>query len=249
MTTSQTRATKGAVTPEELGYLVGGPGRAAETAIAGLLDAGRIRISREGVITAVSGHWNPTPLQAQVMSGHHGHLSVVTKAVAFSPAADALREHLINRGLVHRKRGGKLHTVLWTFAILIFGAGIVFEAKSLVPFIGVSIGLVVLAQFFRPRKPLTSAGRRVVRKAVPRGRVEAVAVHGLRGKINGRPVAAFFELPEDVVRQLPTRSSKKRSSDSTSSCGSGCGGSSCSSDSSGGGSSCGGGGCGGGGGD
>ncbi|WP_089958948.1 TIGR04222 domain-containing membrane protein [Lentzea xinjiangensis] len=56
-------------TPEELGCLSGGPSRAAGVALARLLQAGLVRVSREGVVTAV--HRPPrtpiSPLEARIL--------------------------------------------------------------------------------------------------------------------------------------------------------------------------------------
>ena len=88
-------------TPEELACLAGGPARAAEVALARLLDAGQVRISREGFVTAVQpGHAHhaagsadperPAPRrQLRPRPGvHRGH----------RVEAASLRTHLIDRG-------------------------------------------------------------------------------------------------------------------------------------------------------
>ena len=57
--------------PEELGCLTGGPARAAEVALARLLHAGLVRISRDGVASAVNvpGRGPSSPLEAQILNG------------------------------------------------------------------------------------------------------------------------------------------------------------------------------------
>ena len=112
-------------TPEELGCLAGGPGRAAEVALARLLQAGLVRISRDGVVTAV--HQNPgrvTPLEAHVLQGLRGrrYLDEVLRDAAVSAEAEGLRSHLAGRGLLRRRRSLRPRLYPWLFTL---GIGLV----------------------------------------------------------------------------------------------------------------------------
>src|SRR5690349_24479740 len=59
---------------EEIGFLAGGPGRAAEPALARLMDGGLVRVSREGLVTAVhqNGHGATTRIEAFILNGLNG---------------------------------------------------------------------------------------------------------------------------------------------------------------------------------
>lgn len=260
-------------TPEELGCLAGGPARAAEVALARLIQAGLVRVSREGVLSAVHipGRGPTTPLEAQILSGlrHGRHLNDVIYGAFSSPEAEGLRSHLINRRLLRRRRSMRPRLYPWLFLLtpVLFIAGVlsVVEPELLADFLDFAPPLtefpfwyffaaaavaVVLASILRARDPgrlRTRAGyvavKRAQRRVDPRDPVGAVAARGMRGRVGGMAVAGMFGLTAVAVGMLPGRETT-----SSSSCGGGCSSdSSCSSGDSGGG--CGGGGCGGGGGD
>jgi uncharacterized protein (TIGR04222 family) len=112
-------------TPEELGCLAGGPARAAEVALARLLHAGAVRISREGVVTAV--HRNPgrlSPLEARILNSVQvgRYLHDVLREAATSAEADGLRAHLADRGWLRRRRSWRPRLYPWLFLL---GAGLV----------------------------------------------------------------------------------------------------------------------------
>ncbi|MFD5830405.1 TIGR04222 domain-containing membrane protein [Lentzea sp. NPDC060358] len=113
-------------TPEELGCLVGGPARAAEVALARLLDAGLVRVSREGVLTAVHvpGRGPSTPLEAQVLAGlRTGRpLADVLRGAAGSPEAEGLRAHLAGRGLLRHRRSWRPRLHPW---LMLAGFGLI----------------------------------------------------------------------------------------------------------------------------
>ncbi|TWP48125.1 TIGR04222 domain-containing membrane protein [Lentzea tibetensis] len=230
MTTSTQAST---VTPEELGFLVSGPGRASEVALARLLDAGLIRISRQGLVSAVETPGNgATPLEAQMLASLRispQNLDVITKTTAYSPATESLRQHLLARRLIGKPRKGALYPWAWIIAILTFVIGL--GADNFLPYLLVAVAVAVLGVVFLRRKGhLTGAGKRVVKRAAALDRVTAVAVYGLRGKIFNQPVYAMFGLTASVVGMLPVRRIKKRVREDTGvgSCGTSCG-SSCSS--------------------
>lgn len=230
MTTS---AQASAVTPEELGFLISGPGRASEVALARLLDAGLIRISRQGLVSAVDAPGNgATPLEAQMLASLRTspqNLDVIAKMTAYSPASESLRQHLLARRLIGKPRKGALYPWAWIAAIIAFFIGV--GSDNFLVYLLVAIALVVLGVLFlRPKGHLTATGKRVVQQAAALDRVTAVAVYGLRGKIFHQPVYAMFDLTASVVGMLPVRRRKKRvrADSGVGSCGAGCG-SSCSS--------------------
>ena len=89
------------ITVEEFGFLSGGPGRAAEVAVVRLLEAGLLRISREGVVSAVSAtsQGASTPLEAYALgAARTGRmLGELIKSTAGSSALDGLKQHLVDR--------------------------------------------------------------------------------------------------------------------------------------------------------
>ncbi|MGW6445337.1 TIGR04222 domain-containing membrane protein [Lentzea sp. NPDC055074] len=256
-------------TPEELGCLAGGPARAAEVALASLIQAGLVRVSREGVLSAVHipGRGPATPLEAQILSGlrHGRHLNDVIHGAFSSPEAEGLRSHLVNRRLLRRRRSlrPRLYPWLFLFGPLLVVLGFLSLVWPELPrewvpqvaeypfwyFIAAGVLLIVWASVLGARDPgrlRTRAGyvavKRAQRRVDPRDPIGAVATRGMRGRVGGLAVAGLFGLSAVAVGMLPGRETT-----TSSSCGGGCSSSSsCSSGDSGGG--CGGGGCGGGGG-
>lgn len=253
-------------TPEELACLAGGPARATEVALARLHDAGLVRISREGFVTAIGSGRPATPLEAAVLASVRRtgrYLPDLVSTVAAGPEAASLRTHLIDRGLLRRRRSRRPRLYPWLFflgALLVLAgiAGFVVpDVLALVPvdvprwaYFAAGVAAFVWGGVLGARDPgrlRTRKAYRLVNRAqrdvastrgpargTPQYRLAAVAVMGLGGQ------AALFGLTPAVV------GTRSKSSDS-SSCGSGCSSSSCGSSDGGG--SCGGGGCGGGGGD
>ncbi|GLY48831.1 hypothetical protein Lesp01_24870 [Lentzea sp. NBRC 102530] len=258
-------------TPEELGCLAGGPARAAEVALARLIQAGLVRVSREGVLSAVHvpGQGPATPLEAQILRGlRHGRLlnDVVYGAFA-SPETEGLRTHLVNRKLLRRRRSYRPRLYPWLFLLtpLLFIAGVLSAVapELLVDFLDFAPSLtgfpfwyffaagvvaLVWASVLRARDPgrlRTRAGYVLVKRAQnrvsSRDPIGAVAARGLRGRAGGMAIAGMFGLSALAIGMLPGRETT-----SSSSCGGGCSSDSSCSSSDSGGSSCGGGGCGGG---
>lgn len=254
-------------TPEELGCLVGGPSRAAEVALARLLHAGAVRISREGVVTAV--HRNPgriSPLEARILNSVQvgRYLHDVLREAATSPEAEGLRNHLADRGLLRHSRSWRprLHPWLFLLAVALVVAGVLrIVAPHLllelpVPniteyrpwyFFAAGALVYVWAKVLSARDPgrlRTRSGHRLAKRSQRQVSVQdplsAVASRGLRGKVGRVAIAGMFGLTPVMVGLLPHRDTS-----SGSSCGGGCSSSSCGGGDSGG-SSCGGSGCGGG---
>lgn len=244
---------------EQAGYLTAGPGRAAETALARLIDAGLVRVSRDGLVSAVhqTSHGATTPAEARLLNHARATLrfDAIVKSIANSTEMTQLHEHLLGRGLMQRPRR---RSPAWVFSLGV-AVFLVFLGFSTPAFL---VGVPIALLFFvwqRGRSAVTKAGKEALRQVTASDRVHAVALYGFAGKVSGHKVGDLFDLSQSVVKMIPLKKKNRSSSDgggcgsasSCSSCGSGCGSSSssCSSGSSGssGGSSCGGG-CGGGGG-
>ncbi|HEX7304584.1 TIGR04222 domain-containing membrane protein [Lentzea sp.] len=258
-------------TPEELGCLVGGPARAAEVALARLIDAGLVRVSREGVVTAVHAQGRVSPLEGQILAGLRTGRSLpdVLRTAAASPEAEGLRVHLADRGLLRHRRSYRPRLYPWLrlagIVLVVVGfldavapevvAPVMSVVGGLVPdwiFFGAGVVLLLWSAVLSARDPgrLRTreghlAAKRARRRVGAQDRLGSVAVRGLRGRVGGVAVAGMFGLSAAAVATLPARDAS-----SSSSCGGGCSSSSCGGGDGGGdgGSGCGGG-CGGGGGD
>ncbi|MER5261662.1 TIGR04222 domain-containing membrane protein [Actinosynnema sp. NPDC002837] len=249
--------------PEQQGLLVGGPGRAAEVAVVSLVEAGAVRISREGLVSVVGrpGHgWSP--LQAYVLRSAPRTLGELITATAWSAEAQSLRQHLVDVGLVTPPGRRK---ALRTLRLLVVAAVVVtmivagaLDLPFALAFFTAVAGAVVAVVLGRLSRPLTARGRQVVRAlkqvAVSPNRIALVAYYGLLGKVERHHVWEVLGIAPAAAATLRRRS-RGSGSDGGASCGGGCGscassscGGSSSSSSDSGGSSCGGGGCGGGGG-
>ncbi|MFJ8966551.1 TIGR04222 domain-containing membrane protein [Lentzea sp. NPDC102401] len=259
-----TAATGTRVSPEQIGYLTEGPGRAAETALARLLDAGLARVSRDGIVSAV--HQNElgatTAVETLILIGLSKpvRFDAVVRNAAKSSEMRALHQQLRAQRLTRNPRPRL--AAWWVFLAIgvVLGLAAFLEPWTLFG----AVGFLGFAYWTYGAKPLTRAGQAALKDVTASDRVLAVALEGFRGRIENRSVGELFGLPQSVVKMLPRKRKNKarrrggRAASSAAACGSsacgssGCGSSSsCSSGSScgGGGSSCGGGGGGGGGGD
>jgi uncharacterized protein (TIGR04222 family) len=251
------------LSPEQIGHLSAGPGRAAETALARLLHAGLVRVSRDGRVSAVhqNGHGAATRVEARILANLRtpSRFHKVVRGAANGPEMKTLHQQLLERKVMRRAR--RRLGAWWVFLGV---AGLLTVLGLAEPgfFVGAA-GFLLIGLWSRGRKPVTRAGRAALKHVTASDRVLAVALYGFRGKVGGQHVGDLFDLPQSVVRTIVLKRKKKSTSDGggcgtaasgCGSCGSGCGSSSssCSSASScsSGGSSCGGGGggCGGGGG-
>ncbi|WP_329793651.1 TIGR04222 domain-containing membrane protein [Lentzea sp. DG1S-22] len=229
-------------TAEEIGFLAGGPGRAAEAVLARLMDGGLVRVSREGLVTAV--HQNTygatSPLEAYVLAGLHGTprpVQQVVQVAMTSHEMGALHQSLVARGVVRsswgRPRGGKtaLRVVLFLMAF-----ASLFVALAVEPLVLVLTGMVlVTALLLRDKGRLTANGKIVVRYAFrsTSSSADAVALFGLRrGK--QRAVKSSGSSTSHVGSGCGSYDWSHHSCGGSSSCSSAssCGSSSCSSSSS-----------------
>jgi len=245
---------------EQIGLMIAGPGRAAEAALARLIDAGLVRVSRDGLVTAVhqNNHGATTAIEARILSYARTAIRFdkVVRSTANSTEMTQLQQQLRDQKLMQRPR--RRHEAWW-FSLAVAGGLCVLGFMAPVLFVGVPIALLF---FFwqRGRSAVTRAGKAALLRVTATDRVTVVATYGFRGKVNRRPVGELFGFSQSIVKMIPLKNRKRRSTSdgggcgsSCSSCGSGCGsssGSSSSGCSSSSGSSCGGGGssCGGGGG-
>lgn len=257
VTPTTTQGTR--LSTEQIGYLAAGPGRAAETVLARLLDAGLVRVSRDARVSAVhrNNHGAATRAEARLLA----HLrtpvrfDLAVKTLAHSSEMQALHRQLLDQKLARRPR--RRLDMWWVF--LLVGSALTLLGIAVHGLLVGGSAFLFLAYWLRGRSPVSRAGKAALRSVTAIDRVHAVALYGFRGKVGGQYVGDLFGLSQGIVKMIALKR-RKSSSDSgsgcgsttasCSSCGSGCGsssssGSSCSS----GGSSCGGGGCGGGGGD
>ena len=175
-------------TVEEIGFLAGGPGRAAQAALARLVDGGLVRISREGLVTAVhqNGYGATTPIEAYVLAGLHGAarpLGQVVGATAGSMEMGSLHQSLVARGLVRRQWGKPRGGAVAFQALLVFLA--IASAFAAIAFDGKLIALTIVLLFFvfllRDKGRLTALGKSTLRYALgrQRGGADVVALRGM----------------------------------------------------------------------
>lgn len=251
-------------TAEEIGFLAGGPGRAAEAALARLMDGGLVRVSREGLVTAVhqNGHGATTRIEGFILTALNGAgrpIGHVVGPASHSQEMGSLRQSLTDRAMIRRHwgraSGGRvaLRTLLFVLGFVFLVAAIAVDRNLLL----VAIVALVVAILLRRKKMLTPQGKGVLGHARlnPRDRVDAVALYGLRGVVGRQRVCDLFDLPPQVVFGTPVNVGRRKSrSDSGGGCGGGyyyscgstssCSSSSCSSNSCNSTSSCGSSGCG-----
>ena len=181
---------------EEQAFLVGGRGRAAEVAVVSLVEAGALRISREGLVSAVGrpAHgWSP--LQAHVVRSLPRSLGDVITATAQSAEAQSLGQHLVDRGLVtpsvRRQVARRTRQLLIAAAVGAVIATIVLELSPGVTFGAVVAGVVGAWVLRRVGRPLTGAGRQVVQRlksvAVSPNRIALVAYSRAAGQGRAPP--------------------------------------------------------------
>ncbi|SDM68200.1 TIGR04222 domain-containing protein [Lentzea albidocapillata subsp. violacea] len=174
---------------EEIGFLAGGPGRAAEAVLARLLDGGLVRVSREGLVTAVhqNGYGARTPLEAYVLAGLQGTARPINQVVQVAMASHemgALQASLVARGMVHREfgkpRGGKIALRVVLFLLAFVSVFVAFAIDTRV-FVLTAL-LVFVAILLRKPGRLTRNGKTVWLYALrnPSSSADAVALSGLR---------------------------------------------------------------------
>ena len=223
---------------EEIGFLAGGPGRAAEAVLARLLDGGLVRISREGLVTAVhqNGYGARTALEAYVLAGLQGTARPIQQVVQVTRASHemgALHQSLVDRGMVHRRfgkpRGGRiaLRVVLFMLAFVSVFVAFAIDARLFL----LTALLVFLAILLRNPGRLTRNGKTVWMYAMrTRSSADSVALFGLR---RGKQRTTSSSAPYVGTSGCSSYDWDHHSCGGTSSCGgSSCSTSSCNSSSS-----------------
>ncbi|WP_394621583.1 TIGR04222 domain-containing membrane protein [Lentzea sp. JNUCC 0626] len=236
-----TAARRTDVSAEEIGFLTAGPGRAAETALARLIDGGIVRVSRDGLVSAVhqNGHGSTTDVEAHIhnqVRSKSVRIGQVVQNAANSVKMDALQRDLRSRRLTRsaRPRLG----AWWVFLVIgLFLALVAITEPWLL--IG-TVGFLGIAWYSFGAKPLTRSGRAALAGVTASDRVLAVALEGFRGRIGNRAVGDLFGLSQAVVKMIPRKKKARKmarggaassSAAACGSCGSGCGSSSCGSSS------------------
>ncbi|MET9627059.1 TIGR04222 domain-containing membrane protein [Lentzea sp. NPDC006480] len=221
--------------PEEIGFLAGGPGRAAETALARLMDGGHVRISREGLVTAVhqNGHGAKTRIESFILNSLNGAgrpIGHVVGPASHSQEMGSLRQSLTDRAMI-RRRWGKASGGKVALRVLLILVGVGFLVATFAAdrvFLAGTVVAWLLAFLLRGKKMLTPTGKRALgyARTHQRSRVDAVAVYGLRGVMGRQRVADLFGLPPQVLYSpapLHLQHNKRKSrSDSGGGCGSSC---------------------------
>lgn len=242
----------------ELAYLAGGGGRVVETAVARLIDLGRLRPSRRGTVQVVAGATATDAVDRAVLgdAARYGHrtLGLLIDRVATADEVRGIRAALVDKGLLVDGRAVRARLSAAPVAVL-FAVGLARWANGVSS--GRPIGWLTLALlatavaglllYRRPVPERTYAGDRVLaeaRRDHRAGRARAQADTALLG---GAAMAVLFAgLAAYPDAEVSAALELQRQSAASSSSGSGCGGATagCGSSSSGG-SSCGGGGGGG----
>ncbi|GLY54586.1 TIGR04222 domain-containing membrane protein [Lentzea sp. NBRC 102530] len=237
-----TAARRTDVSAEEIGFLTAGPGRAAETALARLIDGGVVRVSRDGLVSAVhqNGHGATTDVETHIhnqVRSKSVRIGQVVQRAANSVKMDALQRDLRSRRLTRspRPRLG----AWWVF--LVIGLFLALAAITEPWLLIGTAGFLGTAWYSFGAKPLTRAGRAALAGVTASDRVLAVALEGFRGRVGNQAVGDLFGLSQAVVKMIPRKKKARRmargggasgSAAACGSCGSGCGSSSCSSSSS-----------------
>lgn len=93
----------GRPTPEELGFLAGGPQHAVQVAVARLVDAGVVRVDRRGTLTSMAaGERTGRPLDDAVLAelARPRKVATVAAKLADEPVVTKIGESLVRRGLL-----------------------------------------------------------------------------------------------------------------------------------------------------
>lgn len=115
------RAEAGGLGLYERAYLHGGSDRVSDTALAGLIHGGRVRVSRSQKLQRVSAHGEDDEVQREVLAlaGREGTISAPRKAIRLSGHCDTLRRRLVEEGfLVPSGAHAVLRLLVWGFPIL-----------------------------------------------------------------------------------------------------------------------------------
>ncbi|CRK55894.1 hypothetical protein [Alloactinosynnema sp. L-07] len=251
---ADTRPTGGTIRPgqlsmHELAYLAGGARRVVETAIARLIDQGRIRPSRKGSVSVVEGSTSADPVDMAVLSDvkRYGDRAIhlLVDKVSRVDAVTGVGDSLVRKGLLVGEAAARARWGALPLAVLfVVGAARWINGISDGRPIGwlslalLATGLAMVLVYRMPVPTRTYAGERVLREAKPNGRrvpSEEAALLGAAGVVG---IVAFSGLGAHPDEEINTAMASHRSSHdggssssggdggggSSSSCGGGCGG-------------------------
>lgn len=190
----------------ELAYLAGGPRRVVETAVARLLDLGRLRASRNGTVRVVAGATATDTVDRAVLGDAERYanrtISLLVDRVGRDESVRAVRTSLVNKGLL--VDGGAMRARLAAVpALVLLAVGIARWVNGVAqgyPVGWLTVGLIVtavvaIALYRAPVAERTYAGERLLRqaKAPARGGVstEAALVGGATTAVLFGGLAAY----------------------------------------------------------
>ena len=165
---------------EEAGFLTAGPRRAAETVLARLIDTGLVRVSRDGLVSAVhqNGQGATTSVEARMLS--HAQTAVrfdtIVQSIARSTEIADLYRHLFSRRLmqVPRRRGDG-----WWFSLAV--AGMLTLARRTDMTSRSELGLQLDAKLIAGATPVTGFVRAAWAHYYQRDAELAASLNGLPG--------------------------------------------------------------------
>lgn len=105
----------------ERAFLHGGSDRVADTALAGLIEAGRVRVTRSRKLHRISTDGKDDDVQREVLvpAGREGTIASPRKAIRLSGHCDVLRDRLVEEGLLVGPRArAVLGVLVWGFPLL-----------------------------------------------------------------------------------------------------------------------------------
>jgi uncharacterized protein (TIGR04222 family) len=188
----------GRPSPEELGFLAGGPQHAVQVAVARLVDTGVVRVDRRGTLTSMAGGGQTGyPLGDAVLAELTAPRKVSTVAgkLAGGPVVTEIGESLVRRGLiVHPARAVRTRRLVPILLYVLFVIGVVRWINGMVNdlptgYLTFLLAPTLVASLYLSSR-VTSApkartvhGDRVVAEVKARGQaadpLERVAVSGL----------------------------------------------------------------------
>lgn len=234
------------VNVDELAFLVAGPGRAAEAAIARLVESGRVHVSRQGLLTA-GVLTSSDPVEAAVLrviehTPRRG--SYVIRKVTGSGAVSAISDRLVEHRLLVEPSAIRRRALLWLYLLMAVGVLRLVNGVRLGHPVGYLALLLLLTAaltimlYRRGSRTRTRHGDKLCASVRASGANESnpwlrpsVALAGAGGSVALGGLAAF---PDPTVRDALTAGTTTTgggggdggcgSSDSGGGCGGGCGG-------------------------
>ncbi|MGZ3147378.1 TIGR04222 domain-containing membrane protein [Lentzea chajnantorensis] len=147
---------------DEIAYLVGGPRRVVETAIARLLTAGELRVSRRGAVQATSSAQSRNPVDRAVLADSRRYqnrtVSLLVLTMTGDPAVTSIGRRLEDMGLLirpeaaksARRNGSVLFWLLFAVGVVRWVNGIAIDAP--VGWLSLQLVLTLLLLFLVTRR-------------------------------------------------------------------------------------------------